>query len=69
MGKGGSGQEGHIGDGSSQEDGYPAKGMTDLAGKVEATVNLAEKTATATDPTKAMKERATWRVQPDRGLR
>jgi hypothetical protein len=48
--------------------------MVDRAGKVVAMVNPAGKAATGTDPTKAMKERATggssWAgdyVGPDRG--
>jgi hypothetical protein len=62
-------QEGHNSDGSSQEDGDPAKGTADLARKVTATVDLARKSVATMDPTKAMKGRATGQVQSSSGLR
>jgi hypothetical protein len=66
---GASGREGHDSDGSSQEDSDLAKGKADLARKVAAMMNPTGKAATVMDPTKAMKGRATGRVQSGRGLR
>jgi hypothetical protein len=53
-GIGGSGWESHDSDGSSHEDGYPAKRTADLVEKVTTAVNPAEKVAAATDPIMAM---------------
>jgi hypothetical protein len=68
-GNSGSARQGHDTDKSNQEDGDPAKGTTDLVGKVATTVNLAGNVVAATDPTKAMNGRVAGQVQSDRGQR
>jgi hypothetical protein len=46
----GSGWESHVSDGSNHEDGDPAKETTDLAEKVATAVDPTGKAATAMDP-------------------
>jgi hypothetical protein len=69
-GSDGSDREGHDNDGSSHEDGDPAKGMRNLVEKAAAVVDPAGKAATAMDHTVATTKKgwvAGW-LHPDRGL-
>jgi hypothetical protein len=59
-----SGREGHDSEGSSHEDGDPAKGTVDPAGKVAVAVDPVGKATTTTDLAVAVGP-----VQPGRGLR